>query len=567
LKQKVLILISIILSVFQCSISYLEASDQPSEVEKSCFVDDEPQFKLDACNKAINAGMKTAKVLAHHGHALDKLFRDREALISFEEAIKIDSKNPSPYWYRAFFFQERDNHLLAIADYSRVIELDPTRRFGYTGRGQSYWKRGQLGEALIDYNRAIEIEPNSAYAYSNRAAIKAELGKIEEAIFDFTKSIELGPQNSTAYNNRCNFFRIQKNYESALSDCNMAIEIAGSNYYALDSRGDIWRDMGNYDAAIVDYLSALSINPKMHVSIYNLAITYELKGDLSKALEYYTKYYELQPHQSKVLKDITRIKSELVKLSSVITSTPIAKENNEIAASITLKKVALIVGNSSYKDEAFLRNPINDAILVGRALEKLGFIVVQIKKDLSREEMLRSLLEFRTIADEADWALFYYSGHAVELNGINFLIPVDAKLRSDRDIVMEAIDIGKITAALDGSKKLRLIILDACRNNPFLNSMQRSVSTRSINQGLAKIEPEPGTLVAYAAKHGETALDGSGKNSPFASAFVSRILQQPSIEIRRLFDYVRDDVMFTTGKKQQPFTYGSISGSDEFYFR
>jgi len=567
LKHKVLACFVLVPLLLHSSFGPSEAKAQTSEEEETCFVHDAPKFKLEACNKAIDAGKKTAKVLAHKGRALDLLFQDREALMSFQEAIKLDAMSGSPYWYQALFYQERDNHILAILNFSRVIELFPNDPWAYEGRGQSRWKRHQLSEALSDYNNAIRIRPDSAYAFSNRAGIYEEMGNIEEAKKDYTKSIELGVTNTTVYNNKCNFLRRQKDFENALRDCNMAIEIDGTNHYALDSRGDLWRDMKNYDAAIVDYLAALKVNPNMHVSMYNLGITYELKGDLNKALEYLSKYYQAQPHHSKVLDDITRIKTALTKITSIVASPPVLSEPSAVTLNKALKKVALIVGNGAYKDEAFLKNPINDAVLIGDALGKLGFTVVQIKKDLSREEMLRSLLEFRAIADDADWALFYYSGHAVEMNGINFLIPTDAKLKSDRDIIMEAIDLGKINASLDGARKLRLIILDACRNNPFLNSMQRSVATRSINQGLAKVEPEPGTLVAYAAKHGETALDGSGKNSPFASAFVSRILQTPSIEIRRLFDYVRDDVMFTTQKRQQPFTYGSISGSDEFYFR
>jgi uncharacterized caspase-like protein len=108
-------------------------------------------------------------------------------------------------------------------------------------------------------------------------------------------------------------------------------------------------------------------------------------------------------------------------------------------------------------------------------------------------------------------------------------------------------------------------MLDACRDNPFLNQMRRSVATRSIGRGLAQIEPEAGTLVVYAAKHGQVALDGEGKNSPFVSALVSRI-KTPGLEVRRLFDLVRDDVVAMTKRRQQPFSYGSVSGSEDFFF-
>ena len=125
----------------------------------------------------------------------------------------------------------------------------------------------------------------------------------------------------------------------------------------------------------------------------------------------------------------------------------------------------------------------------------------------------------------------------------------------------------QVLNAAERAKKLRLVILDACRDNPFANQMKRTltVASRSVSRGLAAVEPEAGTLVVYAAKDGETALDGDGINSPFASAFVKN-LPTPGLEVRRLFDFVRDDVMEATGRKQKPFSYGSISGRQDFYF-
>ena len=149
---------------------------------------------------------------------------------------------------------------------------------------------------------------------------------------------------------------------------------------------------------------------------------------------------------------------------------------------------------------------------------------------------------------------------------MNYLIPVDATLKRDRDVPLEAIELDKVLAAASGAKKLKLIIVDACRHNPFLNTMRKDVASKGIGRGLAAVEPESGTLVVYAAKHGQEALDGAdGTNSPFAAALLQRI-KTPGLEIRRLFDLVRDDVIQSTGKAQQPFSYVSLSGSQDFYF-
>ena len=165
---------------------------------------------------------------------------------------------------------------------------------------------------------------------------------------------------------------------------------------------------------------------------------------------------------------------------------------------------------------------------------------------------MQALREFATAADSADWAVVYYSGHGMEFNGVNYIIPVDARLKVDRDVDLEAVDAGKILSAIEGSKRLRLVILDACRDNPFASQMKRTVETKSLGRGLARMEPEAGTLIVYAAKHGESALDGTGRNSPFVEALTHRIQERPTQEIRRLFDLVRDDVMELTRRSSSP---------------
>jgi hypothetical protein len=230
-----------------------------------------------------------------------------------------------------------------------------------------------------------------------------------------------------------------------------------------------------------------------------------------------------------------------------------------------LRRIALVIGNSNYQNEAALKNPANDVSLLAASLRKAGFQSVIVKKDQTREQLISTILEFATQADSADWAMIYYSGHGIEYNGVNYMIPVDARLKVDRDIDLETVDVNRVTSALEGARILRLLILDSCRSNPFIGGMRRTIGTRSIGRGLAPMEPDAGTLVVYAAKHGQEALDGAGDNSPFAEALAKRILT-PNLDVRRLFDLVRDDVMDVTNRKQQPFSYGSLSGREDFYF-
>jgi uncharacterized caspase-like protein len=173
--------------------------------------------------------------------------------------------------------------------------------------------------------------------------------------------------------------------------------------------------------------------------------------------------------------------------------------------------------------------------------------------------MIAALREFEREAEKADWAVVYYAGHGIEVGGVNYLIPVDAALKVDKDVQDEAVPLDRVLSAIESAKRLRLVILDACRDNPFVTSMKRSIASRSIGRGLAQIEPDGGVLVAYAAKHGQVALDGDGANSPFVDALVKR-LETPGLDISLLFRQVRDDVLAATRRQQEPYVYGSLPG-------
>lgn len=226
------------------------------------------------------------------------------------------------------------------------------------------------------------------------------------------------------------------------------------------------------------------------------------------------------------------------------------------------KRVALVIGNAAYRNVAPLPNPINDGAVITATLKNAGFDVVDSRHDLSAIETRRALRDFADRARDADIAVVYYAGHGIEVDGANYLIPVDAKLERDTDVYDEALSLDRILIAIEPVKKLRLVILDACRDNPFTRIMKRTVASRAIGQGLAKVEPtSPNVLIAYSAKAGSTAADGDGKNSPFTVA-LSRHLTTPGLDVRRAFGYVRDDVLRSTNNRQEPFVYGSLGGED-----
>ena len=219
-------------------------------------------------------------------------------------------------------------------------------------------------------------------------------------------------------------------------------------------------------------------------------------------------------------------------------------------------RVALVIGNGAYQHAPALANPLHDAADVGAALARLGFAVTRLE-DADYAALRRGLLEFTRAAAAADIAVVFYAGHGIEVDQRNFLVPVDARLLSDRDVEFETVPLELVSRAVDGASGLRVVILDACRENPFAVSMQRAGATRAIGRGLARVEPSGATLVAYAAKEGTVAADGEGRNSPYSRALLTH-LEEPGLEVGLMFRRVRDAVMAATGGRQEPFTYGSI---------
>jgi hypothetical protein len=226
------------------------------------------------------------------------------------------------------------------------------------------------------------------------------------------------------------------------------------------------------------------------------------------------------------------------------------------------KRVALIVGNSTYQTVPQLPNPSRDATSVAKMFKDAGFDSVDVAINVGNLEFKRAIRKFEATADQADIAVVYYAGHGLEIGGVNYLIPVDARLASDRDADDEAIQLERMVSSADGAKRLRLIILDACRDNPFVTSMrrERKVANRAVVGGLSKVEPtSTDTLIAYAAKAGSTADDGDGQHSPFTTA-VLKNLTLPGLDVRLAFGRVRDEVLKVTGNRQEPFVYGSLGG-------
>ena len=233
-----------------------------------------------------------------------------------------------------------------------------------------------------------------------------------------------------------------------------------------------------------------------------------------------------------------------------------------LASAHAEKRVALVIGNSAYQHTAQLKNPSNDASDMAAKLRQLGFEVID-GTNLSKAEMESRIRTFSAKLDGADVGLFFYAGHGLQVDGKNFLAPVDASLKSDADIDFEALQLDLVLKQMERNARVSLVFLDACRDNPLATNLAQSRSLQ-VGRGLAQIEKAVGMMIAFATQPGNVALDGEGRNSPFTHALLGHI-DQEGTTINDLMVEVRKDVLAATGGKQVPWENSSLTG--QFYFK
>jgi uncharacterized caspase-like protein len=235
-----------------------------------------------------------------------------------------------------------------------------------------------------------------------------------------------------------------------------------------------------------------------------------------------------------------------------------------IAPAYAERRVALVIGNAAYKNAATLQNPRNDAQDVSAALQRLGFETI-VGLDLDDVGMKEKSIAFARAARDADVALVYYSGHAMQFGGFNYLIPVDAALRDEADL-RRLTRVDEIVADLKQAKNLRILVLDPCRDNPLADELSRSMEAScglTVDRGLARIIPPSGMIISYATQAGRTAADGRGRNSPYTMAFLKNI--EATEEIGVVFRNITSDVYTATESKQLPELSLSLIGN--FYLK
>ena len=600
-----LIYLIVFLSISAVSIGRADTMD----ARMACVAATNPGEGTAACTRYYESpGLAIAdKVLALQNrsrwHVLSEQYDAALAdLIAAENLFPADKQHAGLLAARSRIYVFLGDTAKALSTADEAILYDSNSSPAYLARGMVQSEAGQLQLSMADLNRALELDPKNADAFRARAVTWRKLGKFDDALKDVSIAINLRPGFYGYFILRGELHREKGDLDLALADITHAVELAprDRSFSSYSSLGTISRYRGELDKSVSNYQKALQLKPDFLPSLRGLGLTFEKMGKLEEAKrqfesavasksplrfagDYKVAVEEASAHLAalnagvlppKILQPPIRATS-----STAIPTNTIAVPEVTGIKSLGLRRVALVIGNSAYRNVPALANPEKDATVIAATLRKIGFQVVALT-NASHDVMTASLREFTKQAQQSDWAMVYYAGHGMEVAGVNYLIPIDARISTDRDVQLGAVPLSQVLESADAAKKIKLIMLDACRDNPFKPAPAAGpqavaagpsitgapVTTRSTDgRGLAEVKVAGATLVVYAAKDGQVALDGEGGNSPFAVAVVQRLVM-PGVEINKMFRLVRDDVMEATAGRQEPFTYGSLPGKEDFYF-
>lgn len=429
----------------------------------------------------------------------------------------IEAPNATKEWIvwggynRALAYDAKGDHDRALMEYDMVLRNEPGYLLAINGRGLSYFKKKDLPNAKAAFDQVLAFNPEFVDAHYSRGIVHFDMGENDKSIVDYSAAIALNPAHAAAYSRRGMAYEKNKEYQKAIADYRKAL--------ASSAEGNIHQQAHAYSRSRLTVLGASFTAP----------------GSAAKET----------------------------------TTTSITPKAEERAASKSApiqvnlgRRVALIIGNTAYRHTEPLTNPSNDAKAVAAALRRLGFQAVIDGTDLDAEKLAGKVRDFSRALKGADLALFYYAGHGVQVNGLNYMMPIDAKLAEESDVYAETVELNDVLKHMERQAKTNIIILDACRNNPLQRNLSRSMGTRSAaaSQGLAEVRSGVGTLIVFATQPGNVALDGAEKHSPFTAGLLKHI-ETPNIDIAIMLRRVRDDVIDSTKGQQVPWEHSSLRGA------
>jgi tetratricopeptide (TPR) repeat protein len=506
------------------------------------------------------------------------------------------------YGARANAYRARADLDRAIADFDEAIRLDPGRAFYLELRGNVWFAKRDYQHAVADYDRAVQLNPKLIPAYIGRASAHFARGDLDAAIADYQQAIGLNPRAAVLYIQRGNVWRRKGDLARAIADYSEALRIAPAMLGAHVTRGIALEAAGDRNGARADYAAAIAAEARGEGAARAQATARERLAMLDTAerstapmpqganappaVPARSPATPASPSSSTTAPGLAIPPSAVMPpkvagtpasatpgavptrqppappANIIANASPTAPVNAAPAQGATGIRLALVIGNGAYVNATALSNPPNDAAAVAKTLREIGFEVIE-GTNLDRAGMERLVRDFLHKAPSARLTLLYYAGHGMQVDGKNYLVPIDAKLTAPSDLAFETLELDKILAGLDDEARANVVVLDACRDNPLARSFASKLgATRSaaVPAGLAGYATVgTGTLIAFATAPGQTALDGAGTNSPFTTAFIKHVRTR-GIEVNQMLTRVRVEVAGETKNRQVPWANSSLLG-------
>lgn len=500
------------------------------------------------------------------------------------------------YFWRAVGWNKKGDYAKVITDATEAIRLQPSQAV-YNLRGSAYYDKGDYNIAIADFDDALKLGPPSGIIFHNRGNAWRGKHDYAKAIADYDMAIKADPKSAFSFQNRGMSKQALGDLDGALADINQAIRLDPTLPQPLINRTAIWRARGDLDRAIADGSEAIRLakekppvnimtppNSVLIVGYIHRALAYEAKGDYAHAREDYNATLAIMAPDagSKAKQATAKVRLSLVTDSSTPiphdapttppAAVPAPQQTGAMpapspASAARGMRMALVIGNGAYAHVKALPNPPNDARALAKSLRDIGFTVAE-GVDLDRAAMQKMTRDFLRDAARAQVALVYYAGHGVQVDGRNYLIPVDIELKPGTRMTEAMIDMDTIMAGLDDQVRTNILIFDACRNNPMAPQVASTGTNRGIEGASGLAAPTSlgagttlgaGTLIAFATAPGQVALDGEGANSPFSAA-LSRHIGTPGLEVQQMLTRVRAEVVSSTKNKQVPWSNSSLLG-------
>jgi len=538
--------------------------------------------------------IKPNNVVLYHNRGLAWYGKgdNEQAIRSYDEAIAINPKYPMAHNDRANVYFRMKEYDKAISGYDDAIRLQPKNPILYANRGNTYRFKKDYDRALRDFDDAIRLGPRDSSAVYGRSLVYTDKGDYGRALADLYEAIRFKSDDADYFNARGFIHKQQGDNDRAIRDLDEAIKLKPKFATAFSNRGDAWRRRGDTERAIMDLSEAIRLDATMTPAYVNRGLAFEAKGEIEQAKFDFSTALSRTPGDFTTTREaVTTARERLAALGQpqaapapvisrapqgdaqvAVQSAPSRPAEARISAPRVSEmvergpRVALVIGNAAYTSATPLANPANDAREMSGALRDLGFKVIE-GYNLNSSTMRSKIAEFGAALPGAGVALFYYAGHGMQVAGKNYLVPVDAKLERPSSLGVEAIEVSTVISDMEAEKRVNLVFLDACRDNPLSKNLARSMGgsrSTAVGQGLAQLNAGIGTLITFATSPDTIALDGSGRNSPFTQAML-KYIRTPGLEIRSMLTRVRADVIKATNEQQVPWDHSSLTG--DFYFK